>query len=87
MPVCLEGRFAKEGVPQHIELPLPSPRLSPITDTTIPDLGTTHQLDRRSLRACVSANSTLVLLGYVLGPRCGAVRLQRNFNTISLKTS
>jgi hypothetical protein len=36
MPACLEGRFAKEGVAQHIELPLGSRPLSPVTYTTIP---------------------------------------------------
>src|SRR5260370_37793392 len=36
MPACLEGRFAREGFAQHIEMPLRSRPLSPMTYTTIP---------------------------------------------------
>lgn len=36
MPICTEGRFAREGFAQHIEMPLHSRPLNPITYTTIP---------------------------------------------------
>jgi hypothetical protein len=36
MPVCFEGRFAREGAAQAIEMPLRTRPLSPITYTTIP---------------------------------------------------
>lgn len=36
MPACLEGRFAKEGVAQAIEMPSRSRRLGPTTYATIP---------------------------------------------------
>jgi hypothetical protein len=36
MPVCLEGRFAREGFAQHIEMPMGNRPLSPITYRSIP---------------------------------------------------
>src|ERR1700751_2767027 len=36
MPVCLEGRFAREGFAQHIDMPMRNRPLSPITYTSIP---------------------------------------------------
>ena len=35
MPVCLEGRFRREGVAQHIDMPRPGRPLSPLTYTTL----------------------------------------------------
>lgn len=36
MPMCMEGRFHKEGIAASFDMPAPSRPLSPVTYTTIP---------------------------------------------------
>lgn len=35
MPVCLEGRFSREGVAQHLDMPVPPQSVSPVTYMTV----------------------------------------------------
>src|SRR5258708_21750857 len=36
MPMCMEGRFNREGIAEHLDMPRPPRPLSPLTYTTIP---------------------------------------------------
>jgi hypothetical protein len=36
MPMCMEGRFRREGTAEFFDMPVPSRRLSPVTYTTVP---------------------------------------------------
>jgi len=36
MPMCMEGRFRKEGIAVSFDMPMPSRPLSPVTYTTVP---------------------------------------------------
>jgi hypothetical protein len=36
MPMCMEGRFRREGIAGSFDMPAPSRRLSPVTYTSVP---------------------------------------------------
>jgi hypothetical protein len=38
-PVCMEGRFNREGVAQYFDMPVPARPLSPVTYTTVAEWG------------------------------------------------
>ena len=39
LPVCLEGRFNKEGIAQYLDMPMPQHPLSPLIYTTVAQWG------------------------------------------------